>query len=433
MASILRLDSARMAELERWVVGVHVSSDCRRLSTAVVGASGRGLEIRAKVTCSLAKPVPAETASRFEQLISSVNHTNTTSDQLGALRHELAEWAASGLAELLNRAGLAPGQVLAVGVDEPGLWSMGEKGSRGCLGIGDSARLAESTGLNIIDAFPARDLTCGGLGGPVAALPTWLLLRSPQRDQILLDLGRTTRLTRLPAGSGSRPLSRLVSFDIGPGTRLLDLLARRLSGGRHNFDPGGRLGVQGRRIGELLDRWLADPYFDPPPPRWHPYGVDATRFFRKAMEDAVDAGWSVRDMLCSATHFIAETTVRAIQRCCPAPVPPAPILICGGGQQNGMLLREIAARLPGVELVRLNELGIRHEALDAAPAALLALAYIDQVPGNPPSVTGAKACRTLGRLTPGSPQNWQRLLKELTAVVPCSAAAANRLVAGVRH
>lgn len=418
MATILQLDSARIAESGRWVVGIHISSNCRRLAAAVVATSGRGLDLCPRIVGYLVTAVPSETAERFERLARAGAEASVGADELAILRRSLAELEAGAVAELLDRAGVAPGRVIAVGVEDPGLWTVGAAGPRGYVGLCDTACLAESTGLSIIDDFPARDVTRGGLGGPLSAVPNWLLLRSPRTDQILIDLGRTVRLTFLPRGSGAGPASRIASFDIGPGTQLLDLLAERLSGGRHGFDPGGRLGVQGRRIGELVDHWLADPYFQGPVPRWDPCGVDAAGFFRNAMERAVEAGWSVRDMLCSAAHFIAEAIVRAIQRHVYANSLSPAILVCGGGQQNGMLLREIGARLPGVELIRLAELGIGHEVLDPASAAILALLNLDQVPANPPSVTGAELCRVLGRLTPGSPQNWQRLIKELAGATP---------------
>jgi hypothetical protein len=43
--------------------------------------------------------------------------------------------------------------------------------------------------------------------------------------------------------------------------------------------------------------------------------------------------------------------------------------------------------------------------------ALLAMFHIDGVAANATTITGANAPRVLGRLTPGSPQNWQRLLQ----------------------
>ena len=78
-----------------------------------------------------------------------------------------------------------------------------------------------------------------------------------------------------------------------------------------------------------------------------------------------------------------------------------------------MLLRELGRPLPGVPLVPVEESGTESEAIGPACLALLALFHLDQVPANRPEVTGAEVGRVLGRLTPGSPQNWQRLLSEM--------------------
>ncbi|NUQ63775.1 MAG: anhydro-N-acetylmuramic acid kinase [Pirellulales bacterium] len=418
MASILRFDSAQTVEGRRWVVGLHVSSDCRRVSSAAVAAVGRGLDVRLHIAGGVTVPVPAEIGGRFDEVAGEIGRGDSLPDQMAAIKSGLVEVQAAAVGELLSRANLPAGRVLAVGVLDPSLWSTERGGLRDYWELGDAARLAESTGLNVVDAFAARDLARGGLGGPLTAVPEWLLLRSVQRNQVLVDLGRTTRLTWLPAGTGNSSAARIMSFDVGPGTGLLDLLTQRLSGGKQPFDHGGRLGVQGRRLTELVDSWLASPYFETPLPRWNPGGVDARAFFHDAMEKAIDAGWSVRDMLCSAAHFLAEATVRTIQRFLPESCLSGPILVCGGGQHNGMLLREIGVRLPRAELVRVSEMGIASEALDAASAGILALLHLDQVPANPPSVTGTDLCRVLGRLTPGSPQNWQRLLNDLTGSTP---------------
>ena len=86
------------------------------------------------------------------------------------------------------------------------------------------------------------------------------------------------------------------------------------------------------------------------------------------------------------------------------------IIVTGGGEQNGMLLREIARRTEA-PLCRIADLGIPSEAFESACVGILVLLYVDQVPANRTSVTRADVPRLLGRLTPGSPQNWQRLLQ----------------------
>jgi 1,6-anhydro-N-acetylmuramate kinase len=79
-----------------------------------------------------------------------------------------------------------------------------------------------------------------------------------------------------------------------------------------------------------------------------------------------------------------------------------------------MLLREMAARLPDVASTPVGELGIPGGALEPACVAIMALCHLDQTPGNPTAVTGTEIPRVLGRLTPGSPQNWQRLLHQMS-------------------
>jgi 1,6-anhydro-N-acetylmuramate kinase len=83
-----------------------------------------------------------------------------------------------------------------------------------------------------------------------------------------------------------------------------------------------------------------------------------------------------------------------------------------------MLLRGLASRLTGCQLTRTIDEGLADAAIDPAAAALLALLHVDHTPANPMSLTGASSPRVLGRLTPGSPTRWHRLLSEMSAHRP---------------
>ena len=411
MPRYLRLDPPGGRDPRRWAVGIHVSSGCARLEAALVTATGRGLDLCPELAGAKVVHGISEATSLYAQLASG---SAAEGSVLQSLRGTLAEAEAAAVAELTAEAGVGFNRVLVLGVHDPGLWQPGRAGVAAHLGLCDPAKVAELTGMNVVDGFADRDLAQGGLGGPVAAVAQWLLLASREKTRVLLDLGRSVRLTYLPAAKSQSGLSRILSFDVGPGMRLLDLLTHRLTGGQERRDPGGRLAVQGRRIDELVDRWLADPYFERPLPRWHPQGVRPERFLTESLQMALENDWSIRDLLCSATHLIAETILEAIRRRLPGGVAIDQVLLGGGGQHNGMLLREIASRLPEVSLVPVSDVGMGGEGLDAASVAVLALMFLDQVPGNPPAVTGADVSRVLGRITPGSPQVWQRLLHELT-------------------
>jgi len=261
-------------------------------------------------------------------------------------------------------------------------------------------------------------LARGGRGGPITPLAEWVVLKSPTRTRVLLDLGRTVRMSWLPDESCSDPASQILAFEVGPGMRLLDLFTRRLTGDEHAFDPGGRFAVQGRRIPELLEHWLAVFYFWCPLSKWLPRGVRPERFLIDSLQMAVDSGWSVRDLLCTATHLVAEVIARQFRRRLPRDAAANQIVLAGGGQQNGFLLREIVSRLPELPICRIGELGLADEAFGPACIALLARFHLDQVPANQPGVTGTEIPRVLGRLTPGSPQSWQHLVASLSGNRP---------------
>jgi hypothetical protein len=78
----------------------------------------------------------------------------------------------------------------------------------------------------------------------------------------------------------------------------------------------------------------------------------------------------------------------------------------------------LAEQLADVSQVGLPELGIQSEWLAAACTAGLAMLHVEQIPTGGMLQTGASAARVLGRLTPGTPQNWRRLLKLLAEHLP---------------
>jgi anhydro-N-acetylmuramic acid kinase len=288
----------------------------------------------------------------------------------------------------------------------------------GYLPLSDPARLADLTGLNVIDAFPSRDLAQEGRGGPLNPLPDWLLLHHPSKTRVLVDLGPAVRVTYLPAARDASGAQRVTSFVAGPGMRLVDRFSRQLTAGKQPFDLGGHLAVQGQRIDELLDHWLADPELTGPdafPRRVSHFSIG--RFVKSGLELSAASG-SVRDLLCTSTYLVAETACRAIARRLPNEPAIDEVIVTGGGQHHGLLMKELADRLAPLPIWREADLGLSPHARDGAIAATLALLHLDQTPACPTAITGARTPRVLGRLTPGSPQAWQRMLHGLTARAP---------------
>jgi anhydro-N-acetylmuramic acid kinase len=423
MGNLLRFDRRRQPDDRgRTAAGVYVDPRCRRILAASVHARGRGFETIADVVADAAAALPGAVTDRFNRLVSALSgkESASVSELLATINVDLAKATCDVLSEIQGKAPPGSGRFLVVAVEFPELRFRAAQRVR-AIEPCDPAFLAEATGMNIVDAFTRRDIACGGHGGPLHAIPEWLLLRDRRFDRVMLYLGPTVHLTYLPHGRDATFANRILSFDAGPGVDMLDPLASRLTAGRERSDDGGRLAAQGCRLEPLLTHWLADPYFESPLPRWQPRGVSAERFLGDAFEMAIRRDWSIRDLLCTATHFIAEVSARAVYRHVPLKSGsdrPIQIVVAGEGRKNGMLLREISARLPEFSVRRIEDIGFPDKALRPASTAVLGLMHLDQTPANSPSVTGVDVARVLGRLTPGNPQNHQRLLVCLGGTTP---------------
>ncbi len=399
----------------RLLIGMHVGTGCEQITGALVAVSGQGLSARFDPIECVSQEVSGELQVSYQRLLQGGEKQLGDSLQLAAA---LSKMQLSLVRDLLGAASVPASEVLVLGVHDPGLWHFAKNGTVSYLGLCNAAFLAETSGMNVVDSFPARDLAGGGLGGPVSAIPQWLLLRTTDRTRLLLNVGRSVELTYLPTAGVGSDIHSLLSFDVGPGTFLLDKLSARLSAGRLQCDPGGRLAVQGKKIPELIRHWLADPYFEEVPPRWHPQGVRPDWELDETVRMAAEAGWSIRDLLCTATHFIADCIDLAITSQLPPSAAIDDIFITGGGQGNGMLLGEIALRFPDMPLRTIAEIGWPAGLLEATTAAVLAALHVDMVPANHPSITGTQSPRVLGRLTPGSPGAWRTLVGHLYATAP---------------
>lgn len=315
-----------------------------------------------------------------------------------ALREELLALNRSGGVDELHRAALAangvadayaelitqlPAGAEAIGAHGQTVRHRPELGYT--LQLLNASRLAERAGIAVVADMRSRDVAAGGQGAPLVPAFHRAVFGRDDHDVAVLNLGGIGNLSLL-AASGTT-----TGFDTGPGNALLDFWCERHSG--QPFDDGGAWGSQGQVIDALLQRLLAEPYLQQPPPK----STGRDLFNPEWLLPRLDPGWVAVDVQATLCEFTAITVAEALIAALPT---ASELIVCGGGAFNTDLLRRLRQRLPGLELLGSERRGLPPLQVEATAFAWLAAQFLDGRPGNLPAVTGARGPRVLGALYP---------------------------------
>ncbi|WP_052372748.1 anhydro-N-acetylmuramic acid kinase [Amycolatopsis taiwanensis] len=322
-------------------------------------------------------------------LLAALPPAGTTAEQLTKLDVEVGQSFAEAARHGIDRFGPADlvaslGQTLFHWVED------GQ--ARGSLQLGQPAWIAERTGLPVVADLRVRDIAAGGHGAPLASTfdRLWLrdLAESAGRPAIALNIGGIANVTVVEPGD----TGRVTAYDTGPGNALLDLAAFQTTGARSDLD--GALAAKGRVHEDLLARLLAEPYYQAPPPK-----STGKELFHTGYLQAATDGLRIEpeDLLATLT----ELTARTIAQACAGHAAHI-VIASGGGVENPVLMRALAAHLPDVRLVTSDEFGLPRGAKEAYLTALLGWLTWHGAPANVPSATGARGPRLLGSITPGT-------------------------------
>jgi anhydro-N-acetylmuramic acid kinase len=261
--------------------------------------------------------------------------------------------------------------------------------ARGTLQLGEPAWIAELTGAAVVGDVRNRDIACGGQGAPLASLLDVLLLGSrPSLVSGSLNLGGISNVTVV--GPDRPP----IAFDIGPANALMDTVVRVLTDGQESFDRDGAWAARGRPDRHLVKRLLDDPYFSLPPPK--STGKEHFNFGYVSSRLPERRDIAAEDLLASLTAASAEMVAVALR-----PFGLNDLVVAGGGTRNPTLMAELRARLPGVPMRSIDDLGVPEAAKEALVFAVIGFLTLCGLPATIPSCTGAARPSVLGSVTPG--------------------------------
>ena len=337
-------------------------------------------------------PFPDDIRSRIKTLFDPVNADIKDICHLDFVVGELFAAAAN---RLIKNAGMTNDRIDLIAtagqtiwhqprpMPEPGAaaldWVDGPVSTRSTLAIGQSAVIAERTGIITVGDLRLRDIAAGGHGAPLVAYFDWVHLRDENRGRCAQNIGGIANVTWLPPHGR---FDDVVAFDTGPGNMVIDELVFIFSGSAESFDRDGERAARGQVRDDVLAWCMSNPYFDLAPPKT----TGRERFGRQYARRMIEAFPDTReeDLIATATAMTAQSIADSYARWISGPVDD--VIVAGGGGKNPVLLDMLRARLPK-SVVSVYEHLEEKEAMAMARIANDALLGIDT---NVPSATGGK-------------------------------------------
>jgi anhydro-N-acetylmuramic acid kinase len=263
------------------------------------------------------------------------------------------------------------------------------------LQIGEAAVIAAQTGVTTVADFRPADMAMGGQGAPLVPYADYLLYSDAKLGRASLNLGGIANVTVIPAGAARE---KVFAFDTGPANMLIDALVTHFTRGRKKFDAGAKMALAGRAIPALLDELMRDPYLKLAPPKStgrEYYGGD---YVKRVLAMGRRYRAKPNDLIRCVTIFTALSVVDALNRFVTSKTKLDQLIVSGGGARNPLIMAQLAAALPGVEVLPSFRVGVPEEAKEAFAFALLAYETFHKRAGNVFSATGASGPAILGKI-----------------------------------
>jgi len=241
--------------------------------------------------------------------------------------------------------------------------------------LGDGDRMAKALGVDTVFDFRSNDVAAGGEGAPFAPVYHRALARGIGQPAVFVNIGGVSNITYVDGED-------MIAFDTGPGNALVDDWMLAHTG--DPYDANGAVAARGKVNQAVLDKLLANPFFDRKPPK----SLDRQDFSAAPAE-----GLSLEDGAATLTAFTAGAIARSAEQ---LPRAPAQWLITGGGRHNATLM-DMLSQILG-EVKPIEAIGADGDGLEAQAFAFMAVRTLLGLPISFPQTTGVPEPMVGGRL-----------------------------------
>lgn len=361
-----------------YYIGLMSGTSMDGIDAAIVSFPENRVELHATLNARYPEPLR-------EELVAAANTpVDRTIENLGYLDAAVGECFRDAALEVLGVSGIDARDIVAIGSHGQTVRHQPDAIHPYSLQIGNPATIAGGTGIVTVADFRSADIAAGGQGAPLVPPFHHWLFGGSDTARVIVNIGGIANVTILGPNS-----DEVTGFDTGPGNTLLDrwMQLRR----SESFDLDGAWAASGKVIDDLLQEFLAYPYFAKPPPK--STGLEEFNLAWLTIHNALE--YNAADVQATLAELTARTIADDIKRYAAF---TGELFVCGGGAHNKDLLARLARNLPETNIDSTASAGLHPDWVEAAAFAWLAMRTMNNETGNLPSVTGASQKVVLGTI-----------------------------------
>lgn len=390
--------SARAKKRGMLVLGLMSGTSADGIDIAMASILGAPPRVKARLMNHTAVNFPAQVRA---EILRVAEQRPITAGELSQLNFRMGQLFADAAKTACNRFRVALSSLDLIGSHGQTIFHQGSPvkylgaPTTSTLQIGEAAVIAAQTGVTTVADFRPADMAMGGQGAPLVPYADYLLYSDRKLGRASLNLGGIANVTVIPAGAARE---RIFAFDTGPANMLIDALVAHFTRGRKKFDECASMALAGRAIPGLLDELMRDPYLKKASPKStgrEYYGAD---YVKRVLALGRRYRAKPNDLIRCVTIFTALSVVDALNRFVTPKTKLDQLIVSGGGARNPLIMAQLAAALPGIEVLPSSRVGVPEEAKEAFAFALLAYETFHERAGNVFSATGARGPAVLGKI-----------------------------------
>ena len=386
------------------VLGLMSGTSADAIDVALARISGAPPRLKAKLLNHTSVTFPPQLR---KEILRVAEQQPISAGNLSQLNFRLGETFAEAALTACRRFRVSPKTIALIGSHGQTIFHQGDPvpylddRTASTLQIGEASIIAARTGITTIADFRPADIAQRGQGAPLVPYADYVLYRHPKLGRVSLNLGGIANITVIPANA--KP-SQVFAFDTGPANMLIDALVAHFTHGRQRYDKDAHMAQQGRIIPALSNELMRDPYLKLAPPKSTGREYYGRTYLDKILALGRRHKAKPNDLIRAATIFTALSIVDALNRFVLPKTKIQQLIVSGGGSHNPLILGQISAALPKIQILPSSELEVPEDAKEAFAFALLTYETFHQRPSNVPSATGARRPAILGKISYAPPR-----------------------------